>query len=621
MCDDIFRRLTFGIKKTSRLVDSAKEGDSSTASLRLRVLPENIKEELRALRRAENDHQHQEEPVADDGQEEYEGVRLFSDGSAIGSAKPRRIKDTHSPDKASNRNVEIQKQILEKVHQLRRLNRIYTWGDDIPEPFIDFDDLNLPDVLMSSLKEFDVTEPTPIQMQAIPLLTMHRDVLASAPTGSGKTLAFAIPIILDVLSLKKLTKYKDGSKLLAIVLEPTRELAAQTYRQFLKYGQHLPVKPALFENEDIPKDVDILVSTPNRLTHHLQDINVKYLRWLVVDESDRLFEAIEGQERCFRSQLASIYKACDGKFTRRAFFSATFSYEVEEWCKENLNNVAMVCIGERNSANTNVTQELVFAGSEYGKLIAIRTLLQTQFEPPALIFVQSKERARELLVALSSLTPPISVAFISSEKSQSEREAVIESFRLGKVWVLICTELMSRGLDLRNVNLVINYDLPTSIISYIHRIGRTGRAGRHGRAITYFTESDTKYLRSIATVIHQAGFEVPEYTLSLKPLSRNEKKQLLRHAPKRKHIAFAKKKKKKRSMVESDRKESDELEEAKGKPKQDVMRKRIEVKSNNFRNEGNTRDSRRKKAKKLGGNEGQNGKTAGQHVLKKRRVE
>ncbi|VDM83551.1 unnamed protein product [Strongylus vulgaris] len=211
-------------------------------------------------------------------------------------------------------------------------------------------------------------------------------------------------------------------------------------------------------------------------------------RWLIIDESDRLFEVVEGQERCFRSQLAAVYKACDGKFTRRAFFSATFSYEVEEWCKENLNNVAMVCIGERNSANANVKQELVFAGSEQGKLLAVRTLLQTQFDPPALIFVQ--------------------------------RDHIVESFRNGRLWVLICTELMGRGLDLRNVNLVINFDLPTSIISYIHRIGRTGRAGRKGRAITYFTEADTKYLRSIATVIHQAGFQVPEYTLSLKPLSR-----------------------------------------------------------------------------------------------------
>ncbi|KAK6010074.1 DEAD/DEAH box helicase, partial [Ostertagia ostertagi] len=166
--------------------------------------------------------------------------------------------------------------------------------------------------------------------------------------GSGKTLAFAIPVIMDVLKLKKLSKYKDGTKLLAVVLEPTRELASQTYRQFLKFGQGLPIKAALFENEEVPQNVDVLVSTPNRLAHHLQDMQLKFLRWLIVDESDRLFEVVEGQERCFRNQLASVYKACDGKFTRRAFFSATFSYEVEEWCKENLNNVAMVCIGERN---------------------------------------------------------------------------------------------------------------------------------------------------------------------------------------------------------------------------------------------------------------------------------
>ncbi|VDN29470.1 unnamed protein product [Cylicostephanus goldi] len=142
-------------------------------------------------------------------------------------------------------------------------------------------------------------------MQAIPLMMEHRDVLASAPTGSGKTLAFAVPIILDVLRLKKLKKYKDGSKLLAIVLEPTRELAAQTYRQFLKFSQNLPVNTALFETEEVPHNVDVLVSTPNRLTHHLKDMKLKFLRWLIVDESDRLFEVVEGQERCFRNQVSA----------------------------------------------------------------------------------------------------------------------------------------------------------------------------------------------------------------------------------------------------------------------------------------------------------------------------
>lgn len=592
MRDDIFKRLTFGIKKTSRQLASQSE-ENDAASLRLRILPENIKEDLRRLRKKQiGEAVHEEKDDSD--QEDQRGIKLFSDVSDTKSAKnPRNLSES---DDAPIAGDELRKRIAEKMHQLRRSNRIYTWGDDIPDPFIDFEELNLPSTLMSSLKEFGIAEPTPIQMQAIPLMTMHRDVLASAPTGSGKTLAFAVPIILDVLRLKKLAKYKDGSKLLAIVLEPTRELAAQTYRQFLKFGQDLPVKAALFESEEIPQNVDVLVSTPNRLAHHLQDMKLKFLRWLIVDESDRLFEVVEGQERCFRNQLAKVYKACDGKFTRRAFFSATFSYEVEEWCKENLNNVAMVCIGERNSANANVKQELVFAGSEHGKLLAIRTLLQTQFDPPALIFVQSKERARELLAALSSIIPPIPVALISSEKSQSERDHIIESFRSGRLWVLICTELMGRGLDLRNVNLVINFDLPTSIVSYIHRIGRTGRAGRHGRAITYFTESDTKYLRSIATVIHQAGFEVPEYTLNLKPLNRNEKKELLRHAPKRKHIAFVKKKKKKVKATkgEDGAKESDAPAKKKAKLTEDPNTTKVKVEGPEGVNKKKKKSSRSK---------------------------
>uniref|UniRef100_A0A1I7WNQ2 ATP-dependent RNA helicase n=1 Tax=Heterorhabditis bacteriophora TaxID=37862 RepID=A0A1I7WNQ2_HETBA len=366
------------------------------------------------------------------------------------------------------------KRIAEKIAHLRRINRIYTWGDNIPEPLIDFEELDLPSPLLESLNEFGIKEPTPIQMQALPLMRQRRDVLASAPTGSGKTLAFALPVILDVLRQKDRTKNKNCTTLLAIVLEPTRELAAQTYHQFLKFGQNLPITSAYFDKEEIP-NADILVSTPNRLTHHLKDFNLKALRWLIVDESDRLFEVIEGQERCFRNQVS--------------FFIS----------------LLLMC---------NILLLICYIALKHGKIIALRTLLLTEFDPPALIFVQSKERARELMTAISSFSHPVPVDYISSEKSQVERDSAIESFRAGRIWVLICTELMGRGLDFKNVNLVINFDLPTSVISYIHRVGR---------AITYFTESDMKYLRPIATVISQAGFEVPEYVLTLKPVNRQDR--------------------------------------------------------------------------------------------------
>ncbi|VDK21148.1 unnamed protein product [Anisakis simplex] len=130
---------------------------------------------------------------------------------------------------------------------------------------------------------------------------------------------------------------------------------------------------------------------------------------------------------------------------------------------------------------------------------------------------------------------------IHSTKSYSQRDAALTKFRDGSIWVLVCTELIGRGLDLKGVNLVINFDLPTSVVSYIHRIGRTGRAGRRGRSITYFTEKDLDVVRPIATVISQAGFAVPEYTLRMKKLSRNDRKDLLRRPPKRKNIGAVKK--------------------------------------------------------------------------------
>ncbi|KIH45672.1 hypothetical protein ANCDUO_24288 [Ancylostoma duodenale] len=256
MRDDIFKRLTFGIKRTQRQTVKNDEEAEEAAAHRLRVLPENIKEELRKLKKKLKGEKVQHENSSNQSKEDDGGVKIFSERGKVANAKPSAIADRDNSDSenADTDSEEVKKKIAAMINQLRRLNRIYTWGDDIPDPFIGFFELDLPEALLSSLKEFGIETPTPIQMQAIPLMTEHRDVLASAPTGSGKTLAFAIPIILDVLRLKKLEKYKDGTKLLAIVLEPTRELAAQTYRQFLKFTQDLPVKAALFESEEIPKN-------------------------------------------------------------------------------------------------------------------------------------------------------------------------------------------------------------------------------------------------------------------------------------------------------------------------------------------------------------------------------
>ncbi|GMT30395.1 hypothetical protein PFISCL1PPCAC_21692, partial [Pristionchus fissidentatus] len=575
LADDILKKLTFGVKKPvkgKKVVDAKKAAEKE---LRLRIVPDDVKRVLRE-EVTEEKKTMEEEEESDSDNDSFTiltGSKLTTEVDEKKKAKRKR---------RAGGNTAEHRQMM--IARLRRVNRMFSWGDDIPEPIIDWTDLpEMLERIRSNLSASGIVDPSPIQMQAIPMMMRRRNVLASAPTGSGKTLAFSLPLILDVLkyrstaaatdevapaaaapappkkkkaklggSAKEQQKIKDqpevgGQKdrVLAIVLEPTRELAKQTYRQILKFAEGVDVTCALLEEgEKMEERSDIIVSTPNRLVHRLAagKMDLTALRWLVVDESDRLFDNTEGDEKCFRNQLAAIYKACDAsKEVRRAFFSATFSYEVEEWCKENLQNVAMLCIGDRNSSSTSVSQQLVFTGSEQGKIVALRDLLFTKFEPPAIVFVQSKERARQLMAAISGWATNVPTTLITSEKTAEQREAALQAFRAGRAWVLVCTEIMGRGLDLPAVNLIVNFDLPASIVSYIHRVGRTGRGGRSGRAITYFTEHDMAMVRPIANVISQAGFEVPPYTLLLKAPSKKDKKRALKHAPRRNHVAFLQK--------------------------------------------------------------------------------
>merc|ERR1719340_492666 len=218
------------------------------------------------------------------------------------------------------------------------------------------------------------------------------------------------------------------------------------------------------------------------------------------------------------------------------FFSATLATEVEEWCSLNLDNVASVTIGQRHTATDTIKQTLVYTGSEKGKLLAFRQLIEKgQLKPPVLVFVQEKDRAKDLFNEL--IKEKIHVDVIHSERSQLQRDNTVRAFRAGQIWVLICTELVGRGIDFKGVNLVVNYDFPPSTISYIHRVGRTGRAGRPGKAITYFTDKDKTLLRSIAQIVKDSGNVVPDYMLKLKKATRQEKRKLAKHAQSRETIS------------------------------------------------------------------------------------
>ncbi|XP_066118714.1 probable ATP-dependent RNA helicase DDX52 isoform X1 [Saccopteryx bilineata] len=378
----------------------------------------------------------------------------------------------------------------------------------------------------------------PIQMQAIPVMLHGRELLASAPTGSGKTLAFSIPILMQL-------KQPTNKGFRALIISPTRELASQIHRELVKISEgtgfriHMIHKAAVAAKKFGPKSskkFDILVTTPNRLIYLLKQdppgIELTRYRSCFVISSDKLFE--DGKTG-FRDQLASIFLACTSHKVRRAMFSATFAYDVEQWCKLNLDSVITVSIGTRNSAVETVEQELLFVGSETGKLLAMRELIKKGFNPPVLVFVQSIERAKELFHEL--IYEGINVDIIHADRTQEQRDNTVHSFRAGKIWVLICTALLARGIDFKGVNLVINYDFPTSSVEYIHRIGRTGRAGHKGKAVTFFTEDDKPLLRSIANVIQQAGCPVPEYIRGFQKLLSKQKKKMIKKPLQRESIS------------------------------------------------------------------------------------
>jgi len=294
----------------------------------------------------------------------------------------------------------------------------------------------------------------------------------------------------------------------------------------------------------------------------------------------------------FREQLGCVYTACCGPNIRRAMFSATLSPEVEQWCKLSLDNCVKVRVGAANSATTTISQSLTYCGSEGGKLVAFRDLVNQGLSPPTLVFVQTKERAQELFKEL--LYDGIHVDVIHSERSEQQRENTVRAFRSGGIWVLVCTELMGRGIDFKGVNLVINYDFPPSAVSYIHRIGRTGRAGREGKAVTFFTEADRPTLRTIATVMRNSGCEVPEYMLHLKKPSRDAKRDLKKKAPQREGISKGSdqfKKKKIGAKRKGEGKENEGIEAKKSKlitteDNEETVKKKKKKKGEGEANEG-----------------------------------
>lgn len=294
----------------------------------------------------------------------------------------------------------------------------------------------------------------------------------------GKTLAFLLPVICKVQeakanfinnsTVKRSTKRcsKANSNIRSVILAPTCELARQIYREcnWFAYGSGLSVclinNVHKFENNEL----DILITTPKRLVYLIEKkkLLLNNLEYLVIDECDRLFQHV------FRQQLAIIYKACqESPNIRRALFSATFNKKLEKWFQLNLDNVVTLLIGDKLNVPKCIRQELKYVGDENGKFMAIKELIAGGIQTPVLIFCQYKQSANALYAKMKR--DKYNVAILHSEVAEGKRSEIINQFRAGKIWFLICTELMGRGIDFKGVSCLINYDYPPDPVTYIHR--------------------------------------------------------------------------------------------------------------------------------------------------------
>lgn len=438
----------------------------------------------------------------------------------------------------------------EEVNAFRRKNRISAYStsiknknvmnsnDRIPWPIKEFNDLennyNIPNwIIQNVLNNFRFKNPSSIQCQAIPCILTGQSLLASAPTGSGKTLAFLLPLIV-------LMKAPGNQFIRSLVILPSRELAVQIVREFDALRGHKNFKCRILERQTSQQSngarrrLDMGVTTPLKLVQLVRDqqVSLNDCRHVVLDEADKLLDM------GFAPQIDEILSNLDLDQTQLLFFSATLPDNVIALVESVVSGATRITVGAPMAAAGDIDQQLMFVTNEEGKLTTFRQLITNgKIRPPTLVFVQSIERAKELFKEL--VFDGIFADVIHADRTKAERDRVIQGFREKKIWVLICTDLMARGVDFKGVHVVVNWDLPQSAATYIHRIGRTGRAGRKGSAITFFTLDDVKYLKAVIGVMRQSGCIISPWMLEIKKMKKKSRRQFEKTEIQRRHISTA----------------------------------------------------------------------------------
>ena len=393
-----------------------------------------------------------------------------------------------------------------------------------------FEDLKLEDPILKAIEKQGYTNPTPIQEQAIPILLNGHDLLGVAQTGTGKTAAFGIPILNHLL---KENNTSGKRKIKALVVTPTRELAIQIAESFTAYGQFTNLRNTVIfggvkqskQVASLQQGVDILVATPGRLLDLMNQgyISFSNLKYVVLDEADQMLDM------GFIHDVKKIIAKLPPK-RQSLFFSATMPKSIVDLSQKMLGDFKRVTIKPQQATAEKVEQGVYFVSKNNKPKLLIH-LLEGRSSDSVLVFSRTKHGANKIVKVLDKAN--IKSAAIHGNKSQLQRQKALGAFKDGSLKVLIATDIAARGIDVDDLALVINYDLPNVSETYVHRIGRTGRASASGIALSFCMGDERPYLKDIENLIKQQvprmgehpfmeGADVVEGSLSKKPQARNK---------------------------------------------------------------------------------------------------
>ncbi|KAL5396959.1 ATP-dependent RNA helicase dbp2 [Paraphaeosphaeria minitans] len=396
-----------------------------------------------------------------------------------------------------------------EVAAFRKEKEITVQGKNVPRPVTTFDEAGFPSYVMSEVKAQGFPHPTAIQSQGWPMALSGRDVVGVAETGSGKTLTYCLPAIVHI-NAQPLLAPGDGP--IVLILAPTRELAVQIQQEISKFGKSSRIRntcvyggvPKGPQIRDLARGVEVCIATPGRLIDMLEagKTNLRRVTYLVLDEADRMLDmGFEPQIRKIIGQIRPDRQTC--------MWSATWPKEVRQLASDYQKDFIQVNIGSMELSANHRIQQIVEVVTDFEKRDRMSKHLETIMndkENKVLVFTGTKRVADEITRFLRQDGWP--ALSIHGDKQQNERDWVLDQFKTGKSPIMVATDVASRGIDVRNITHVLNYDYPNNSEDYVHRIGRTGRAGAKGTAITFFTTENSKQARDLVGILTESKQQI-----------------------------------------------------------------------------------------------------------------